>query len=244
MEELLPLGAGIRLYVSPDHRFGTDAILLADFAAPKKADAACDLGTGCGIIPLLWCRTDAPSAVTAMDIQPEAVRLLTRSVALNGLEDRVRPVLADLRDKRPQENGSYSLVTMNPPYKTVTGGVPSPSEPRRIARHEVFCTVYDAAECAARLLKNGGRFCLCHRPERLCDALDAMRRNGIEPKRLRVVCQRVGRAPVLVLIEGKKGARPGMTVEVPFYIEDAVGRISPEMEEIYGDYRQEGEPRQ
>ncbi len=238
MEKLQPLGAGVRIYVSDMHRFGTDAILLADFAAPKRSDVACDLGTGCGIIPLLWCRFDAPESITAIDIQPEAVELVTRSVALNGLENRVRPLLADLRESMPQENSRYSLVTMNPPYKTVEGGLQSPDDPRRIARHEVTCTVYDAAECASRLLKNGGRFCVCHRPERLSDLFDAMRKSGVEPKRLRLVCQRAGSKPGLILVEGKKGARAGMVIDPPFYIEDESGNDSPQMAEIYKEYRQ------
>ncbi len=237
MERLLPLGKGVKIYVSDVHRFGTDAILLADFAAPKRSDTVCDLGTGCGIIPMLWCRESHPENITAVDIQAEAVALLTRSLEENGLVGRVRPLLADLRELPVQENCRYSLVTMNPPYKTVSGGLQSPDDPRRIARHEVTCTVFDAAKAASRLLKNGGRFCLCHRPERLSDIFEAMRQAGVEPKRLRLVCQRAGSAPSLVLVEGKKGANAGLCIDPPFFIEDGEGEDSPQMAEIYKDYR-------
>ena len=52
-EKFQLLGRGIKVKINRVHRFSTDAVLLADFASPKKDDIACDLGTGCGIIPLL-----------------------------------------------------------------------------------------------------------------------------------------------------------------------------------------------
>ncbi len=236
MDNIQPLGCSVKIYVSDVHRFGTDAVLLAYFAAPKRSDEACDLGTGCGIIPMLWCRTDAPKKITAVDIQPDAVELVRRSVALNGLEGRVEPIQHDLRIPLNGHNGRYSLVTMNPPYKTVTGGVQSLDKGRLMARHEVTCTMYDAAKAAARLLRSGGRFCVCHRPERLVDVMCAMRENGIEPKRLRLVCQRDGAQPNLILAEGKKDSRSGIIVEPTLFIEGQNGEFSEEMKEIYREY--------
>ncbi len=236
MDKLQPLGCGIKIYVSSVHRFGTDAVLLADFAEPKLSDKACDLGTGCGIIPLLWCRHDAPESITAIDIQSSACRLAEASVKLNALDDRVKVLNLDLREPDRSLWDKFTLVTMNPPYKTVTGGLQSPDEERLIARHEVTCTVNDAAQCAARLLKFNGRLCMCHRPERLADLMSAMRENGIEPKRLRIVCQRADSDANLILLEGKKGAKPGMTVEAPLIIEDYDGSYSRRMREIHKDY--------
>ena len=234
------LGRGIKIYTSEVHRFGTDAVLLADFASPCAADSACDLGTGCGIIPLLWRRNGGPKEITAVDIQPEAVVLLQKSLELNGIGG-VTPVCADLRELDGSFSGKFTLVTMNPPYKKLSGGLISPDSARAVARHEVKCTVDDAVRCAARLLKPSGRLCMCHRPERLCDLLCAMRAAGIEPKRLRLVCQRDGSAPSLVLCEGRRGGRPGMTVDAPFIIEDEQGGYSADMARVYADYLTDGE---
>ena len=86
---------------------------------------------------------------------------------------------------------------------------------------------------AARLLRYGGRFCLCQRPERLCDVFCAMRESGIEPKRLRMVQKRPDTAPWLALIEGRRGGRPFLTVEPPLMVQDDAGGFSPEMRRIY-----------
>lgn len=235
-EKLQPLGCGIRIYTSDIHRFGTDAVLLADFAAPKRNDVACDLGTGCGIIPLLWCRHSLAKHITAVDIQQDAIDLLNRSCELNGLGEKVTPICADLRSFGGEMYGEFTLVTMNPPYKRLTGGLISPTDGRAIARHEVTCTVEDAVECASKLLKSGGRLVMCHRPERLVDLICAMRSFSIEPKRLRFVCQRDGSTPSLILCEGKKDANAGMTIDAPFIIENGQCEYSDRMKEIYADY--------
>lgn len=233
---LHPLGGGIKIYTNSVHKFGTDAILLADFTAPRASDIACDLGTGCGIIPMLFCKRGTPKSITAIDIQADAIELLEQSVALNGLNSRITPVNADLRALDPDLSGKFTLVTMNPPYKKLTGGMISPDDGRAIARHEIKCTLDDITRAAARLLKPSGRLCMCHRPERLADLICAMRSAGIEPKRLRLVCARVDSAPSLVLCEGRKGGKSAMTVEPPLIIEDAAGEYSAVMREIYADF--------
>ncbi len=234
--KLLPLGGGMQIYTNNVHKFGTDAILLADFAAPRKNDIACDLGTGCGIIPLLWCRGDAPKCITAVDIQRDAIELLKKSAAFNSLFGRVTPILADLKALSGEMTCKYTLVTMNPPYKKLTGGMMSLDDGRAIARHEVKCTLEDIVKSAARLLKPSGRLCMCHRPERMADLVCAMRANGIEPKRLRIVCNRVGSAPSLILCEGRKGGAVGMTVDAPLIIEINSGEYTAEMKEIYAEF--------
>ena len=70
-ETPLPLGGGITALVTAEHRFGSDAVLLADFAWPKRRDIVCDLGTGCGILPLLWCRRDPPAHIDAVELPPK-----------------------------------------------------------------------------------------------------------------------------------------------------------------------------
>ena len=230
--KLQPIGAGIEIYTNGVHKFGTDAVLLAHFAAPTEKDSACDLGTGCGIIPLLWCRDKKPHILTAVDIQPDATQLLKMSAKHNSI-DGIDICNADLRHLDKDMQGKYTLVTMNPPYKKVEGGLISPNEGRAIARHEIKCTVTDMTKAAAGLLKPSGRLCVCHRPERLADLICAMREAGIEPKRLQLVCQRVGDAPMLILCEGRRGGNSGMTLLPPLIVEDGQGGYSPEMKEIY-----------
>ncbi len=231
--KLQPLGAGVEIYTSSIHKFGTDAILLSHFADPSPKDVACDLGTGCGIIPLLWCREPhRPKVITAIDIQPDAIDLLNRSLKHNGIAD-FSPLCCDLRQTPTELHGSFTLVTMNPPYKRLEDGLISPNRGRAIARHELTCKVEDMAQCAAKLLKPSGRLCVCHRPERLSDLMCALRQFGIEPKRLQLVCQREGTPPMLVLCEGVRGGKSGLTVMPTLTVEDESGGYSPKMKEIY-----------
>ncbi|HZK38993.1 MAG TPA: tRNA1(Val) (adenine(37)-N6)-methyltransferase [Clostridia bacterium] len=231
------LGTGISALVSSDHGFGTDALLLADFAAPKRREKACDFGSGCGIIPLIWCRDGHEEKITAVEIQAAACRQVQAAIKLNALEDKLEIINADIRNlKDLLPVGGYDLVSMNPPYKAANTGIKSSGQARRIARHELMCSIEDVANAAAGILKFGGRFCLCHRPERLCDVLVALRGAGLEPKRLRSVAQTAEKAPWLILVEAKKGAKAGMIVEPHLFIKKDNGDYSDEMKAIYGDY--------
>lgn len=235
-EKIEPLGNNMKIVVSNSHTFGTDAILLADFAKIKRKDKACDLGTGCGIIPLIWLKGETKS-VTAVDIQKKAIDQLNKSVELNSLQGRITPVNCDLRNlKGILEFGAYDLVTMNPPYKPVGTGIESIAEAERIARHEITCNIDDAVAAAAKLLRFSGRFCMCHRPERLCDIIVSMRNGGIEVKRIRFVCEREGKAPWLVLVEGKRGAKSSVTVEKNLIMKNPDGTNTQEFRAMFGDY--------
>jgi len=235
-EKIEPLGNNMKIVVSDSHTFGTDAILLASFANIKMKDKACDMGTGCGIIPLIWCKGQTNS-ITAIDIQEKAISQLEKSIELNDIKGRILPLNSDLRNlKGSVEYGSFDLVTMNPPYKPVGTGIESISEAERIARHEVMCTIDDAVNAAAKLLKFGGRFCMCHRPERLCDIIVSMRKGGIEVKRVRFVCEKEGKAPWLLLLEGKRGSKSSVTVEKNLIMHNSDGTPTDEFRLMFGDY--------
>ena len=91
------IGGGVNIYTTAQHHFGTDAILLADFAAHKKSDNAIDLGSGCGIIPFLWARSPVPTHITALEMQAGAASLIRESVRLNAFETRISLIECDLR---------------------------------------------------------------------------------------------------------------------------------------------------
>lgn len=236
-----PLSPTIRVIVSPRHRFNTDTILLAWFSAPRHKDICCDFGTGCGAIPLLWEARYQPRHTYAVELQADAVSMASRSVADNGLADRITVLHRDIRtlanDKTPPFCEGLDLIACNPPYMELGTGLVNPDEGKAIARHECQCTIDDICRSAARALRYGGKFCLCQRPQRLSVILAAMAKTGLEPKRLRLVQQRPDKAPSLFLIEGKKGGSPGMVVEPVLFIEGPDGDFSPEMQKIYGTYK-------
>ena len=231
-----PLGR-FSIFVSEDHTFGTDAVLLADFALKHKARNICDLGTGCGIIPLLLMKNGVET-VTGVELQTPAAEIAQKNADENGLADRFLVVNADMKELRGiLPHAEFDLVTCNPPYKVDGGGNQNLTEAQRIARHEVKCVFSDVVAAAKYLLKFGGRLCVCHRPERLADVFCEMRAGGIEPKCLREVIQRKGKEPWLVLVEGRLGGNKGLSVLPPLFVEEN-GELTDEMLEIYGDYKE------
>ena len=232
-----PLGK-YEILVSRDHTFGTDAVLLSDFAGRQRSKKACDIGTGCGIIPLLLHKNGTSPEVHGIELQSAAAEIAEKNAKLNGISKQFKVHNIDMKDvKGNLPHAEFDLVTCNPPYKVDGGGNQNLTEAQRIARHEVKCVFSDVVAAAKYLLKFGGRLCICHRPERLADIMCDMREHGIEPKVLREVIQREGKEAWLVLVEGKLGGNRGMTVLPPLYVEKG-GQLTDEMIEIYGDYKE------
>ncbi len=244
-EKFEPLGNGVEIIVSDIHHFSTDTILLADFASPKTSDCVIELGTGCGTMPLLWIREKAKKQITAVDIQKDAIDMLNRSInhnIENGIENAkcITPLCADLKALKGKcEFGHYNVVVCNPPYKLSGSGITNPDNQKLLARHEESCTLDDICQTASHLLQFSGRFCICQRPERLADVMESMRKFSIEPKRLRLVQQRLNKEPKLFLLEGRyKGNRGFMQVMPTLFIENEQGDFSDEMKQIYGLYKE------
>lgn len=224
------LGKGFKVCVSQEHRFGTDAFLLADFAKPRHKDKVCDYCTGCGIIAMIMQRNFQPAKIYALEIQQKAYEQVKLSVKESGTLN-VEAVLGDLKEWRSPE--ALDLITCNPPYKISGTGAKNDSDAVSIARHEMMCTIQDVCAAAAKNLRFGGRLCVCNRPERLSDVIMAMRENGIEPKRLRTVHKNPETAPWLILVEGRRGGNNFIQIEKPLYVRSADGGISEEMSRIY-----------
>jgi len=237
---LEPLGNGIQIYVSESYHFSTDTILLADFAKPVGKKKCVELGTGCGTIPLLWCRHNKVLEITAVEIQENACELAQKSVDYNNLNDNIKILNADLKElKGILPSGCYDVVVCNPPYKIGGGGITNPESSKLIARHESECTLDDICKTASELLQFGGKFCICQRPERLADVMESMRKFSIEPKTLRLPQQRKSKAPKLFLLEGRRGGKRGfLNVRETLFIEDDNGDFSEEMINIYGSYKE------
>lgn len=222
--------------ISESHGFGTDALLLSNFARPGKKSVCCDFGTGCGIIPLLWCRGEC-GPITAVELQEQGCAQLEKAIELSHLEGKINVINGDLRSCRDYlEAGSCDIVTMNPPYKAENHGIESRDEAKKIARHGITCGLDDICAAASRVLKFGGRLCMCIRPERLSELFEEMIKAGIEPKRLRLVAKNPGKAPWLCLVEGRRGGKKGMTVEANLFIYGENGEYSDELKEMYKDY--------
>ena len=227
---------GMRVIQRPDgFRFGTDSVLLADFAAPRPGERAADLGCGTGVIALLLAAHQPRIAsVDAIELQAEVADMAARSVALNGLEELISVHCLDMRDAaRTLGYGRRTLAVCNPPYGRSGAALESQSEARRIARHEGDLTPGDVAASAAALLKNGGRFCVIYPAPRALEMLRAMEENRLAPKRVRTVHAFADRAPKFVLLDAVKGAGQGLHWLPPLVLNDPDGAPTAEWKRIY-----------
>lgn len=216
-------------------RFGTDAVLLADFACPKPGDLVADFGTGTGILPLLMAARQPRSQFDALEIQEDMADMAARSVRLNGLEHRIRVHCADLA-LAPQLLGrqKYNLVVCNPPYGRVGTALLSEHPGERTARHEGACTLESIAQSAAALLRFGGRAAFIYPAPRALELMRALSEQGLEPKRIRTVHAFAGRAPKLILLDAVKGAGSMLHWMEPLILSEADGTPTAEWKRIYG----------
>lgn len=215
--------------------FGMDAVLLSGFAKVKKDEVALDLGTGTGIIPLLLEAKYKGMHYTGLEIQEESADMARRSVALNHLEDKINIVTGDIKEASLVfGNGTFDVVTCNPPYMTGNHGLVNKDMPKTIARHEILCTLEDVVREASKVLKPNGRFYLVHRPFRLAEIMTTLIQYKLEPKRLMMVHPFIDKEPNMVLIECSKGGKSRIQVEPPLIVYKEQGVYTDAIYDIYG----------
>lgn len=227
--------SGFKLIQRADaFRFGTDSVLLADFAAPKPRDRAVDLGAGTGAIATLMAAHCPGLTVDLVELQPEIADMARRSAALNGLTDRLRVHAMDMREAwRALGAERFTLAVCNPPYGRDGGGLLSRSETVRLARHEGGLAPDDVARSAGKLLCAGGKLCVVYPAFRALEMMDAMQAHRLAPKRIRTVHGVAGRAPRFVLIDAVKDGRPGLHWLAPLNLREPDGAFSAEWRRIY-----------
>lgn len=185
---------------------GQDTLRLAEFPALRPGLRVCDLGCGAGALPLLLLGREAALAVTGVELSPSDAALARENLANNQLDGEI--ITGDVREIRGLlPAGHFDLVVSNPPYFATGSGASGGK-----TRMEVCCTLNDSCAAAGWLLRYGGRFALVHRPERLVDLLDALRNNGLEPKRLQQIQHSANKVPSAILIESVRGGRAGLSV--------------------------------
>lgn len=215
--------------------FGMDAVLLSGYAKVRRGEKVLDLGTGTGVIPILMEARTVGGHFTGLEIQHESADMAKRSVIFNHLEKKIDIVEGDIKEASSIFGAaSFDVVTSNPPYMTAEHGLANPNEAKKIARHEILCTLEDVIREGASLLRPGGRLYLVHRPFRLSEIICLMVKYKTEPKRMRLVYPYADREPNMVLIEGLKGGRSRMTVEKPLIIYKEPGVYTDEIYDIYG----------
>lgn len=215
--------------------FGMDAVLLSGFAKVLPGERVLDMGTGTGIIPILLEAKTKGKHFTGLEIQEESADMARRSVALNGLENKIDIVIGDIKGASACFGlASFDVITSNPPYMNQGHGLVNPKDAKAIARHEILCTLEDVIGEASRLLKPNGRFYLVHRPFRLVEIINKLTAYKLEPKRMKLVHPYVDKEPNMVLLECVKGGKSMLKVDAPLIVYKEPGVYTDEIYDIYG----------
>ena len=216
------------------YRFSIDSIILANHIRLKPGENLIDLGTGCGIVALITAFRYPDSAVIGVEIQPELADLARANIKANGFQNRVEIWCRDL--KGLSENNlsrPVDWVVANPPYHKHHAGRLNPNRQKAVARHEIEVTFKDIVQSAVRTLRTGGKFLTIYTADRMIEALVHMHLAGLEPKHCRMIHSGKTANAKLVLIEGIKGAQPGVVITPPLTIYHESGDYTEQIEEMF-----------
>ncbi len=220
-------------------RFGIDSVLLSDFAKEiKKGSKVLDLGTGTGIISILLCGKTELEKIIGIEIQEEVYKMANKSILLNNLENRFEVINEDIKNLRNifPANSIDAIVT-NPPYKKENTGLKSKNIVEQISKHEILCKLEDIIKQSSFLLNNNASFYMVHRPDRIADIIELLRKYKLEPKRIRFIYPKISKEPNLVLIKATKGAKSFLKIEKPLIVYNENGEYTDEILEIYDKKR-------
>lgn len=213
--------------------FGIDSILLTEFARDmKKNKRIVDLGTGTGIIGILLTKKVHANKVIGVEIQKSVAEMAKRSVEINNLQNIMEIVNEDIHFLN-MEKKSFDYVITNPPYKKLGTGIISNTDNQIISRHETTVGLDEWINVSNNLLKDNGAIYMVHRPERLNEIIEILRKYKLEPKRIRFVYPKISKDANLVLIKAVKYANSFLKVEKPLVIYKENGEYTEEILNIY-----------
>lgn len=216
------------------YRFSIDAVILAHLVCPAPGETVLDLGTGCGVIPIMLAYRNPDIQLLGIEIQRPLFDLARQNVADNGMTSRIRIIGRDIGDLALADiGGPVDLVVTNPPYRKLDSGRINADSQRAIARHELKIDLDTLLQTARRMLNKSGRFGVIYPSVRTVDLLSAMRSSGLEPKTLTMIHSNPASSARLVAVAGVKGGRPGMEVGPPLHLYQDDGTYTPALDAMF-----------
>lgn len=216
------------------YRYSVDAVILANQVRPRPGDRMLDLGTGCGIIPLIVGFRHPDIRLFGVEIQPDLAEMARLNAAANGFGERIQILNQDMQCLEPRVlSGPVDIVTSNPPYYKVASGRLNPNSQRAVARHELNVDLDGVLSTAGRMLRTAGRFLCIYGSERLVDLLTHMRHSNIEPKSMRTIHSRADTEARMVMVSGVKSGSSGIDVGEPLIIYRRDGSYTDELNRMF-----------
>jgi tRNA1Val (adenine37-N6)-methyltransferase len=216
------------------YRFSIDAVILSHLVRPSPGETVLDLGTGCGVIPIMLAFRHPEIRVIGVEIQPDLSRIARRNVADNHLSDRIRLVGKDIKTLSLVDiGGPVDTVVTNPPYRKLESGKINADSQRAVARHELKIDLEAVLLTAWRMLRRSGRLFIIYPSVRTVDLLAAIRSSGLEPKNLTMIHSKPESPARLVAVTGVKGGRPGLDVVPPLHLYHEDGTYTRAIETMF-----------
>lgn len=215
--------------------FSLDSVLLPRFITlNKNVKMIMDIGTGNAPIPIIL-STLTSAKIVGVEIQKDVFELAKESVNLNNLDNQIEIINEDINKVYEEyESDSFDVITCNPPFfKSLPTSNYNDSDYKTIARHEVKLNLEQLCKISKKLLKNNGVLGIVHRTERLVDIIESMRKNNIEPKKIRFVYPKVNSESNCILIEGTKNGKPGIKILSPLYVHNEDGSYTEEVKSMF-----------
>lgn len=215
--------------------FSLDSVLLPNFVTiNKNVKNILDIGCGNAPIPIIL-STLTSAKIKGVEIQKDVALLAKKSVELNNLNDQIEIINDDINEiAKTIPTESFDIITCNPPYfKVIKNSNLNQSDYKTIARHEVTLNIEVLCKISKKLLKNKGLLALVHRPERLLEILEALKRNNLEPKKIQFIYPKINSEANMLLIEAKKNGNSGLKVLEPIFVHEDNGEYTKQVKKFF-----------
>jgi tRNA1Val (adenine37-N6)-methyltransferase len=219
------------------YRYSIEPFLLVNFASLSTGSRLLDIGTGCGIIPLLASRQVELGKITAIEIQKSLYDLAVINMSKNGISNKVSLVHGDFTDSTlNSKDGLFDTVISNPPYRKLNTGRMNPSHEKAVARHEIYMNLNSLLTKTSSLLKYGGALVMAYPPIRLKEVQETLCSHKFFPSRLRFIHGSREADARIFLIESVKNRQVECVIEPPLFVYNKDGSYSKEMEKVYASF--------
>lgn len=215
--------------------FSLDSVLLANFVTlNKKTSNILDIGCGNAPIPLIL-STKCNANIVGVELQKEVYQMAIETIRMNNLQDRIEIINSDINEYfKEVESDAFDLITCNPPFfKYLDTSNINKNDYKTLARHEIKLNLSQLFIIAKKLLKNNGRIAIVHRPERLIEIIEEMKKNNIEPKKIQFIYPKINSSANIMLIEGAKNGNPGLELLAPIYSHKENGEYTDEIKKYF-----------
>ena len=230
--EDLILGGRVRLRQPREgYRVAIDPVFLAAAAPARSLDRVLDAGMGVGAATFCLLARVPGCRVIGIELQPELAALARENAALNGVEQTVAVLEADLLGA-PDLEGAFDVVMANPPYLEAGKATPSPRRAKALADSEGSASLEDWIAFCCRCARPGGHVVVIHRADRLDALIAALRARRCGAMVVFPLWPKPGKPASRVVVRARAGSTGPLTLAPGLVMHDAANRYTPDAQRV------------